>query len=349
MAEGGSPATRPRARIPALGGVSDGGDGRDRSGGCDGGDGRPPLTCGAGPRLPGAVGCDTGRMPVFSAARGDHTFVDAHGVTVHYYVWRAGAPRGVVQLLHGVGEHALRYERLAQDLVRAGYTVYADDHLGHGATGLGQWDGDHAQLGRLGPSGLAGATEAVVRLTGIVREQEPGLPLAALGHSWGSLMLQKIVNRQASLYDAVVLSGTAYRMPGSMNGGDLNARHAHLGSTGFEWLSRDPAVAEAMSVDPLAVDAKVAKLFGYRDAARLFGRPAKRLDRDVPVLILVGDDDPLGGEESARKLATAYASRSGLTDVELVVYAGARHEVFQETNADEVTADLVAWLGARLG
>jgi alpha-beta hydrolase superfamily lysophospholipase len=287
-------------------------------------------------------------VPTFSAARGDHTFVDAHGVTVHWYVWRAADPRGSVQLMHGVGEHALRYEELAQELVRAGWTVYADDHLGHGATGLGQHGGDHTKLGRLGPSGLRGAVEAVVQFTGIIRDDAPGLPLVALGHSWGSLMLQKIVDERASLYDAVVLSGTAYRVPGSMNGGDLNARHAHLGTTGFEWLSRDPAVAAEMAADPLAVDAKVATLFGWRDALRLLGRPAKQLDRDVPLLILVGGDDPLGGEESARKLAEAYVSRSGLTDVELVVYDGARHEVFKETNRAQVFADLVAWLDARL-
>jgi alpha-beta hydrolase superfamily lysophospholipase len=287
-------------------------------------------------------------MPTFSAARGDFEFVDAHGVTVHYYVWRAADPRGSVQVLHGVGEHALRYEEVAQHLVRAGWTVYADDHLGHGATGLGQHDGDHSKLGRLGPSGVRGAAEAVVQLTGIIRSEAPGLPVVALGHSWGSLMLQAIVDRQASLYDAVVLTGTAYRMPGSMNGGDLNARHAHLGTTGFEWLSRDPSVAEAMAADPLVVDARVMQLFGWRDSLRLLGRPAKNLEHDVPVLIMVGDDDPLGGEESARKLADAYVNRSGLTDVELVVYQGARHEIFRETNRAEVLDDLTRWLDGRV-
>jgi alpha-beta hydrolase superfamily lysophospholipase len=67
------------------------------------------------------------------------------------------------------------------------------------------------------------------------------------------------------------------------------------------------------------------------------------------VLILVGDDDTLGGEQSARKLADAYLNRSHLSDVELVVYQGARHEVFNETNRDEVVADLVRWLDDRVG
>lgn len=283
-------------------------------------------------------------MPTFSAARGDFSFVDAHGVTVHYYVWRAASAKGVVQIAHGVAEHALRYEALADDLVRAGYTVYADDHLGHGETGLGQWDGDHTKLGRLGPSGLRGTIDEVVQLAGIARDENPGIPLIGLGHSWGSLMMQKIVDRRSTLFDAVVLSGTAYRVPGSMNGGDLNKRHAHEGGTGYEWLSRDRAVVERAEADPLMTVATVVDLFGYRDALRLLGRPSRSLDSDPPVLILVGSDDTLGGEGSARKLADAYVNRSRLTDVELIVYDGARHEVFQETNRDEVVADLVRWL-----
>ena len=283
-------------------------------------------------------------MPTFSAARGDFSFVDAHGVTVHYYVWRAASAKGVVQIAHGVAEHALRYEALADDLVRAGYTVYADDHLGHGETGLGQWDGDHTKLGRLGPSGLRGTIDEVVQLADIARAENPGIPLIGLGHSWGSLMMQKIVDRRSTLFDAVVLSGTAYRVPGSMNGGDLNKRHAHEGGTGYEWLSRDRAVVERAEADPLMTVATVVDLFGYRDALRLLGRPSRSLDSDPPVLILVGSDDTLGGEGSARKLADAYVNRSRLTDVELIVYDGARHEVFQETNRDEVVADLVRWL-----
>ena len=78
----------------------------------------------------------------FTAMRDERTFVDADGVTIHFYVWRAGKPRGLVQIAHGLGEYATRYEDLAQDLVNAGFTVYADDHRGHGATGMEQWGGD---------------------------------------------------------------------------------------------------------------------------------------------------------------------------------------------------------------
>ena len=92
-------------------------------------------------------------MPKFTAARGDYTFEDAEGVSIHYYVWRAGSPKAVVQIVHGVGEYATRYEELAQALVAGGYTVYASDLRGHGQTGVGQYGKDLAKLGKLGAVG----------------------------------------------------------------------------------------------------------------------------------------------------------------------------------------------------
>nr|WP_241982266.1 alpha/beta fold hydrolase [Cryobacterium ruanii] len=264
-----------------------------------------------------------------------------------YYVWPVPAARAVIQLAHGVGEHAQRYASLAADLNRAGYTVYADDHLGHGQTGLAQHGGDHTRLGRLGAGGLRAAVAGVHQLSTIIRSDNPNLPLILLGHSWGSFMAQMIVNEHAAEYDAVVLSGSAYRWPGYLDGGDLNRKHQVLGTTGVEWLSRDPAVAAAFVADPLTTATPLAKLFGLREAARLFGRPAKDLPIDLPLLALVGGDDTVGGERSVLKLVNAYVKRSGLRDVRLIVYPGARHEVFNETNRDEVIGDLVSWLDER--
>jgi alpha-beta hydrolase superfamily lysophospholipase len=273
--------------------------------------------------------------------------VDAEGVTIHYYSWAAEKPRGVVQLAHGLGDHALRYEYLAQQLVAAGYTVYADDHRGHGQTGLGQYGGDHSKLGRLGPGGLRATIAGLRQLTGIVRKEHPDVPLAILGHSWGSLMVQTILNEHAGDYAAAILTGTAHRVPGSMNSGQLNAKHKHLGTTGYEWLSRDPAVSQAFVDDPLTFYADVLKLFGLADGLRLFGRPTREIEKDVPLLIMIGSQDSLGGERSVRNLAKAYLKRSRLTDVEVIVYEDARHEIFNETNRDEVIADLIAWLDDR--
>lgn len=284
----------------------------------------------------------------FTAARQDRTFTDADGITIHYYLWKAGKPKAVIQLAHGLGDHAGRYEAVAQELVASGYTVYADDHRGHGQTGLQQWDGDVSKLGRLGPGGMRSTVAAVEKLTEIIRSENPGVPLVLLGHSWGSIIAQKIVNAHSENYDALVLTGTAYRTLVHMNGGDLNAKHKHLGTTGYEWLSRDSQVAQKFVADPLAFTAAALKLFGLADSLRLLGRPSKDIAKDLPVLIQIGSDDPFGGTRSAELLAESYLKRAALSDVELIIYTDARHEVFNETNKAEVIADTIEWLDDRL-
>lgn len=273
-------------------------------------------------------------------------FTDAHGVEIVYDIHPADSPRAVVQLVHGVGEHAGRYAVTIARLTAAGYTVYADDHRGHGRTGMKQW-GDAAKLGRLGPGGLRAAVAAVGRLGEIIRAEHPDLPLVLLGHSWGSFISQLLLNQHPDRYDGVILSGSALRMPGSLNAGDLNARWKAPGAMGTEWLSSDLAVGRAFLDDPLTTDVPLLKLFGPIEAARLYGRPRKNLPRQVPILLLVGRDDTVGGPRSVHKLAAAYRERSGLSDVTTLVYPGARHEIFNEVVADEVRADLLAWLDAR--
>jgi alpha-beta hydrolase superfamily lysophospholipase len=286
-------------------------------------------------------------MPKFQAARNEETFVDDGGVTNHYYVWKSGSPKAVVQIVHGIGEYATRYEPLAQALVEAGYAVYAGDYRGHGATGVQQYAGDLTKLGRLGPGGIRAVIRGIRQLRDIAHAEHADVPMVLIGHSMGSLFGQRMLNENADGYDAVVFTGTAFRTLRHMNSGDLSKRHRVPGGTGHEWLSRDPAVAAAFKEDPLTFDAKVAKLFGIADGLRLLGRP-RRLSRDIPMLIMIGSDDPLGGPRSVELLAKAYRERGGLTDVTVKVYPGARHEVFNETNRDEVVADLVAWLDGHL-
>lgn len=275
-------------------------------------------------------------------------FVDAHGVAITYDVHPAiGTPRGVVQLLHGVGEHAGRYAALIEALAADGFTVYADDHRGHGRTGMAQHGGDARRLGKLGPGGMPATLAACRQLTELIRAEHPDLPLVLIGHSWGSFLAQMLVDRDAAAYDALVLSGSALRWPGTLNSGDLNAPWKRQGATGVEWLASDAAVGAAFLDDPLTTSTPLLKLFGPIDAARLFGRPRRDLGRDLPVLLMVGQDDTVGGPRSVHKLADAYRTRSKLTDVTTLVYPGARHEIFNETVQADVRADLLAWLDAR--
>ncbi len=277
------------------------------------------------------------------------TYTDAHGVEIWTREWAAQDPVGVVQIAHGVGEHSGRYAAFAEQLRAAGFTVYADDHRGHGETGKRQWNGDLSRLGRLGPGGLR-ATEAAIRqLTALIRDRHPGLPIVMFSHSWGSLMAQRILNDHPREWDALVLSGTAHRTPRGMESGKLNARWAHEDETGFAWLSRDGEVARAFTEDPLCFEANLVKLFGVSDALRLYGAPSAGLAVDVPIHIVSGADDPLHrGERNLQALADAYRRR-GVRDVTVKVYPGSRHELLNELDREDVTADLITWMLDRIG
>jgi alpha-beta hydrolase superfamily lysophospholipase len=156
-----------------------------------------------------------------------------------------------------------------------------------------------------------------------------------------------LVDQHPDAYDGIVLTGSALRWPGSMNVGDLNAPWKSKDATGMEWLSSDPSVGAAFIADPLTTTTPIAKLFGIADGVRLFGRPRKNLGSDIPTLLLVGRDDTVGGPRSVHRLADAYRTRSGFTDVTTLIYPGARHEVFNEVMQAEVRADLLAWLEQR--
>lgn len=273
----------------------------------------------------------------------EFSYIDAHGVEIFAYEWAAEDPVGVVQISHGIGEHAKRYDAFAGHLVEAGFTVYADDHRGHGETGRKQYAGDLARLGRLGAGGLPAAEAAILQLTSIIRERHPDLPVVMFAHSLGSLIAQRILNEHPRAWNALVLSGTAFRTFKHMESGKLNARWAGPEASGFEWLSRDPEVARAFADDPLCFDADTAKLLGVADGLRLFGKPGHGLATEVPILIVSGGDDALNRGDGVRQLAEAYRRR-GVRDVTVKVYPGARHETLNETNRDDVFADLSTWM-----
>jgi alpha-beta hydrolase superfamily lysophospholipase len=285
-------------------------------------------------------------FPMTSLSAEHRTFTDADGVTIHFTVWPARSPQGVVQISHGQGDHSQRYAQLAAFLVGKGFTVYANDHRGHGETWRDQWGGDTSKFGMPGVRGIRGMIDAINDLTAIARSENSGLPLVFLGHSMGSFLGQIQLDEGSLDADLVVWSGTALRTPFTMNAGDLNAKHKHLGNTGHEWLSRDTAVHHAFAADPLTFHAVVIKQFGLSDGLKLFGLP-KKPTRDIPILMLHGGEDVVGSEKSVASLAQRYLT-VGYSDVELVVYSGARHEVYNETNRDEVVNDLVTWITERL-
>ena len=276
------------------------------------------------------------------------TFTDDHGVRIHYESWRVPEPNAVIQLAHGIGEHIGRYGALIEALNAAGYSVWADDHRGHGQTGFEQHGGDLSRIGRPGPGGMGAAIAGLERFGDVIRDAEGGdVPLVLLGHSWGSFMSQHVVNRHPDRYDAVVLTGTAWLQLGFTNTGDLNKKFARPGGTPVEWLSRDPEVAQDFMRDPYTTHRTLQQLFGWPQSFSLITRPSKRIPSELPLLVMVGSDDPVAGERSAKALLKDFVRRAHLVDATLIVYEGARHEVFNEINREEVREDLIRWLDER--
>jgi alpha-beta hydrolase superfamily lysophospholipase len=280
----------------------------------------------------------------------ERTFKDDQGVAISFYEWPVASAKAVIQIAHGLGEHARRYEHMAAVLNRAGFSVYADDHRGHGQTGLQQIANKQIKtLGTLGAGGMEATFNQVAAFSKLIKSENPSKPLILLGHSWGSFIAQKIINKNSDLYDALVLSGSALTMPGYLATGDFNKVWKRLpGSTGYEWLSRDVEVQKKFVEDPLTFLAAATQVFGISNSLKLFGKPSKKVRSDLPILVQVGEADPIGGEYSNKALVDAYRKNSGTQDIELFVYHDARHEIYNELNKDEIIADLIAWINARI-
>jgi alpha-beta hydrolase superfamily lysophospholipase len=283
------------------------------------------------------------------------TLTDSHGVEITFYEWPVANPKAVVQIAHGLGEHARRYDHVAEALNKAGYSVYADDHRGHGVTGAHMREkGLIKNQGNLGPGGMSATFAAVRQLSHLIRGEHPTLKLALLGHSWGSMIAQRILNKFADEYDLAVMTGSTLLLPGILPSGGFNKKYAAAAKkngervSGGEWLSRDLEVGKKFRADPLNFDETAMQAFGLGNVLPLLGTPARRFPHDLPLLLMAGGDDAIGGEKGNVLLLNAY-KRVGLTDLELIIYEGARHEVFNETNKDEVMRDLIEWLNSRVG
>ena len=264
--------------------------------------------------------------------------------------WTAvDAPVGAVQISHGLGEHSARYERLATALNAAGLVAYATDHRGHGRTG--QHD-----LGNFGTAGFDGLIADMVQYGTWIAGEHPDLPVFLVAHSMGSFAAQSVIVEHPHLYAGVVLSGsTALDVLAAnlaQSEGPVGLEAFNIGfehRTGYEWLSRDESEVDAYVADPWCgfetPPEAVPMLFA--NAERL-AQPQELsgIRADLPLLIATGSDDPrAGGGQLVHLLAQRYRD-AGLTDVTVRVYEGARHEILNETNRDEVTADIVGWLVA---
>ena len=282
----------------------------------------------------------------------------ADGLRIHAERWAGPVADGVVVLVHGMAEHSARYRRFGEVLTEAGFVVHALDQRGHGQSVPPGTD-----PGDFGAPGWDGLVQDLVAFVRRARESEPGLPLALFGHSMGSFVSQQLCFRHSELIDALVLSGSTCfdqlnghvaRLIEAGGGMSLSAFNVPFepARTPFDWLSRDPAEVDRYVADPLCgFDLSPETAGSMGGAAAVFGDPdnLRGIRADLPVLSVAGEEDPVNDGLKGLRLLEERWRGAGVGRFDRLEYEGGRHEMLNETNRDEVTRDVIAWLRKTLG
>jgi alpha-beta hydrolase superfamily lysophospholipase len=293
---------------------------------------------------------------------GEFMLESPDGVELFCRTWTPSEPpRAAVVIVHGAAEHSGRYARVADVLVGEGYAVYALDLRGHGLTA------EPTERGRIGPSGMAGVLADIDALVRRARSETGDGPVVLLGHSMGSVVVQAFMVGAPASVHAYVLSGTMGPAEGTeefvvgmraaveagmtdepldvLAGYNTSDEHTR---TSYDWLSRDDDEVDNYIADPLCGDDNpltngYVAAFLETIAEVMEPSAIAHIPRGTPVLLLTGDRDPVS-ENGAQVRELERRLREAGLDVTAQYYEGARHEVLNETNRDEVHRDLVAWL-----
>jgi alpha-beta hydrolase superfamily lysophospholipase len=306
-----------------------------------------------------------------------HISSDSKAISVRKWL-PAGAPKAILLVAHGMAEHAARYGRLAEALVPSGWAVYAPDHRGHGATAA------PGELGWLAEKGGFARIRDDLHEISLGAVAELGqLPVFLLGHSMGSVLAETYLAAYGKELSGCVLSGVVAPPPPflsevalliavlgstfkgqkapakSLHGMSFSANNKDFepARTEADWLSRDAAEVDKYVADPLC--GFVCSFGFYRDflssLRSLYYAPTSPfsgLPKGLPVYILAGAEDPVGGAQGFVPVLADKLKAAGLDSVETRLYPGARHEILNETNRDEVIKDIIKdikdWLDAGL-
>jgi len=314
----------------------------------------------------------------------NESFFESHdGARLCLYRWSPGQDetrvKAVVHIVHGMAEHAARYQRLAEKLTEAGIEVWAADQRGHGKTANLEINGPDkgGLLGHCGDgNGIIRVTADIHNLNVEIRRARPDTPIFLFGHSWGSFIVQNYMSyTDDSKINGCILCGT--KGPGdfmvlagvplmillsAMKGQRKGSRFAKSMADGpynkpfkpnrtpFDWLSRDENEVDKYAADPFC--GFLCSTGFYRDLAKALYNIHRhdvmaRINRSLSVYVLCGSADPVGDMgKSPTTLVNIYRNL-GVGDCEFVLYPGARHEILNETNREEVMDNLLAWINKR--
>lgn len=281
------------------------------------------------------------------------------------------AVRGIVQLSHGMVDYVGRYHALAEALCAGGWIFAGNCHLGHGKTA-----GKDEDLGFFADQG---GVELVLRdlhaMNRMLRASYPGLPLVVFGHSMGSFLARLYVEKYPHGVSGLIIHGTGGANPlvgfGKALGATVQffrgARHrscliSALAFGGYNrrfdksegshaWLTRDTQALVPYRDDKYANFTFTVS--AYRDLFRMVEACNSRAwfanyRKDLPTLIVSGDMDPVGNYGKGVEYVYKHLLLAGCSRVTLKMYPGARHELFNETNRQEVFSDILSWLNVTI-
>ena len=277
-----------------------------------------------------------------------------------------GEIRGVVQLIHGMMEHIHRYDPIAEQFNRAGYAVYGHSHLGHGKSINEQYP-----FGYFGKGNQGGRVfrEDTFRLTEMIRERHPGLPIVLFGYSMGSFVCRTCIGERGRDYAAAVICATGGAHPdlkwairgsaalaalaGKKTGmllqkntfGSYEERTEHR--TNSDWLSPDPDYVDRVLEDPDS--GFVFSNQGFHDLFTLIrycisDEIYNSTPKDLPIFLISGADDPVGSYGELVKGSYESYLRTGHTNVKMKLYPGRRHEIHLDPRGHEVIDDVLDFL-----
>ena len=274
--------------------------------------------------------------------------------------------RGVVQISHGMCEHIDRYIPFFRFLALEGFVVCGNDHLGPGKTCQNP---DHFGF-FAEEKGYQYLIEDLHQVSLFLKKRYPQLPLFLFGHSMGSMITRLYLSKYSSLLQGVVICGTAGPNPASKAGmllckqviakkgefshssqlqklifGSYNNRCSHPKNE-WAWLSRDDEMVDAYIQDPLCGFPFTASAYLDLLSLQYFCNTRvwyKTLDQNLPMLLISGAMDPVGNYGKGIRMIEKQLLRAGVSDLTVWIYPGARHELLNETNRDEVMRDVLSW------
>lgn len=278
-------------------------------------------------------------------------------------VFPSGAPKGIVQISHGMAEHRQRYLPFLDFLAEAGYLGAIHDHRGHGGSAKSPED-----YGYFGAPGWQGAVSDLAQVNAYLKERYPGLPLSLFAHSMGTMIARIFLKEHDGAIQKLVLCGppTENKLAGvgialarlleAFCGGHHRSKFLHrLAFAGYDkkgepensWVCANPETLSAYQADPAC-----GFLFTANGFAALFSLMQQCFSKkgwqmrhaDLPILLIAGADDPVIQSPAAFEQAAEFLRQRGYGDIRTRLYPGLRHELLNERENGRIYADVLAWL-----